>query len=1057
MTEFLNLVRQAIKKEKAPLYYVVNPVREYQTPAFLNRCYSILKNALKMTAPGSPYRLRVEKEMIAPLAVMLLNGKTQVPKKQLADEYLRCREGQINAYASSRDVGELKKQLQKELQRLTLVLDIPEKFRDIPSERIRQFAWPVFSHVVDDPDSPLGKAMSSPEQTNAKNSHVLKRQAGKLYPTSFGLYDTEGRKGISVSITDIPQDEKYHWYKIGKYHFGKQTFLWAWFWHRRADLRSVWSNADGVENFNDYEVWISAKITGPAYVSKSEKKNAVMLDRIILIKCLEHSAETVRNLPAIFYSEKATSVEKHAAEEIAAHLSKVYGKKVSCQVESGRKNGTSAVYVGRTAFAAKKKIRIDGFAPEEWLIRRYSDGIVIAGGMPRGALFGAYEFLERFFGILWLDELYTHIPRQKKFSLPEKIDLRGKPHFRYRGMYTWYGKNRWRSMAFRSRSRENIFLGVKLESHIQKKIGHYPVLGRPATINTLYHYIKYWSETGMEQGYSLNRVGKRVRPKDVFGPGQVCFSSSFAREKFAEQMLDFIRRDRRDEPENYPRLYNLSVNDIKDICHCSECRERLKKYGAESGGMLEFVNFVAEKVGKVYPDIRVQTSAYLNYEPAPVRGIAPRENVTVRLSPSRWGTGFDTMRSLKEPSNSRTFESLQKWSSLGSVQIWNYWVLFGKNPDVNACLVNVEAIRDNLQIYSQLGADYVFSECEYPITTTFHAMRVWVGYKLKLDPFQDVDKLIDTFMSGYYGKAAGAMRAYYDYLVKRQKESPMLDTRSVLERSYLDKAFFLQSGKFICQALRETADSPEYRAHVLNERLPLDIARLICCADIPESKESSGDIHSRLQKDWRFFIKRYIPEKHTQKALAQMNSFLKEYAPIKLKKARYPVPAEVRGKDVLEICPEDFNSFGTHIYGVKLFDDPAAATGKALGYANSDRFPQKAEFFKKQFTCGIHDRQNKKVLLKGKIPLKKMYQDEKYHFYDLGEVILAPSSLLWLHHSWYLQQNLGHLYRSGDPYGNRWKVYVSLKFTGPAYVRNSQKPNGFYMDRILLVREPVRM
>ena len=173
----------------------------------------------------------------------------------------------------------------------------------------------------------------------------------------------------------------------------------------------------------------------------------------------------------VIFSQNASGPEIHAANEIASHLSVVYNKKIECKAESARKQNANTVYVGRTAFAAKKKIKFDGFAPEEWLIRRYSDGIVITGGMPRGALFGAYEFLERFFGIMWLDELYTHIPRQKNFSLPGKIYLRGKPHFRYRGLYTWYGKDRWQSMAFRSRSRENIFLGIKLESHIQKKIG----------------------------------------------------------------------------------------------------------------------------------------------------------------------------------------------------------------------------------------------------------------------------------------------------------------------------------------------------------------------------------------------------------------------------------------------------------------------------------------------------------------------------------------------------------------------------------------------------------
>ncbi|MBE6393112.1 MAG: DUF4838 domain-containing protein [Lentisphaerae bacterium] len=769
----------------------------------------------------------------------------------------------------------------------------------------------------------------------------------------------------------------------------------------------------------------------------------------------------------VFYSENATGTEKHAATEIAGYLSKISGSRISCTVEISGKPHPYGIFVGRTAFASAKGVDVSCFDQEEWLIRRFPDGIIVTGGRPRGTLFGAYEFLERFFGIMWLDETFTHIPRQKKITLPEKINLRCKPHFRYRGMYTWYGKNRWQSMAFRSRNRENIFLGIKMEPEIQKKLGHHPVLGRPATINTLYLYVKHWPKTGMEQGYSLNHFGKRVRPVAFDGPGQVCFSSKIAREKFAEQLIKFIREDRKDEPVNFPRLYNISVHDVKAVCHCQECRQRVKKYGSESGGMLEFINFIAEKVEKVYPDIRIQTSAYLDYEAAPLRGIAPRKNVTVRLSPSRWGSGMDTMLSLSHPRNALTLSGLKRWGALGSVQIWNYWVLFGDEiPDINACLVNIDAICDNLRFFSKLGADYVFSECEYPATATFQAMRVWVGYKLKLEPFQNVNKLIDSFMAGYYGKAAGYMRKYYDYIVKRQKEVPELETRGVSQRAYVDETFFITSEKLIQQALDSVAGNTDYIQHIINERVPLDIARLVKCPEIKGSPFTAGDIHKRLRKDWRSLIDRYCKEGKSgaallggkQKALQHMNRFLKEYSPVQLKLAKYPVPEKLRDKKLLEICWQDFNSLGTYIYGVKLAEDPDSPTGRSVHYVYSEQYPQKEEFFQHKFTFGVFDRVNKKPSLKGDIPRKNIHQDEKFHVYDLGKVTLTSNkSLLWIHHSWWLQQNLGHLYRPGKPEENTYRVYVSLKFTGPAYVRNSQKSNGFYMDRILLVREPARM
>ena len=39
-----------------------------------------------------------------------------------------------------------------------------------------------------------------------------------------------------------------------------------------------------------------------------------------------------------------------------------------------------------------------------------------------------------------------------------------------------------------------------------------------------------------------------------------------------------------------------------------------------------------------------------------------------------------------------------------------------------------------------------------------------------------------------------------------------------------------------------------------------------------------------------------------------------------------------------------------------------------------------------------------------------------------------------------------------DPKMNEWNAWVSLKLQGSAYVKGSAKPNGAWMDRVLLVR-----
>ena len=74
---------------------------------------------------------------------------------------------------------------------------------------------------------------------------------------------------------------------------------------------------------------------------------------------------------------------------------------------------------------------------------------------------------------------------------------------------------------------------------------------------------------------------------------------------------------------------------------------------------------------------------------------------------------------------------------------------------------------------------------------------------------------------------------------------------------------------------------------------------------------------------------------------------------------------------------------------------------------------------------------------------------EKYELIKVCTIELTSSTLLWMHNSWILQQKIGSYYRAGK--NNRFDIYVSMKRQGPFYIKNSTKPSGIFIDRILLV------
>ena len=297
MEAFLTLLRQAVKNEKTPLIYITNPVRTYTNGAFLEKVYRLLKQAQAAVPPGSDYYRRVQQEMITPLAVILLNPqydfckRTGLKKEDLVAEYRVVRLNRIEQpWISAERQKQNKARLEKDLTEMLLEIPVPEHLKEC--KKILKFAYPDMLpgyravSIESDPDSPLGKAMVSRGTAGQEDAQhdLAKPFAGGLYPNSFGIYSQSDKRNAGTIRTDVPQDEKYHWYKINAFDFGPNTSLWGFYWYASVNLNSAFAAADGISGYNIWETWISVKYTGPAYVKGSMQKNGVFLERVILVK-----------------------------------------------------------------------------------------------------------------------------------------------------------------------------------------------------------------------------------------------------------------------------------------------------------------------------------------------------------------------------------------------------------------------------------------------------------------------------------------------------------------------------------------------------------------------------------------------------------------------------------------------------------------------------------------------------------------------------------------------------------------------------------------------------
>ena len=107
--------------------------------------------------------------------------------------------------------------------------------------------------------------------------------------------------------------------------------------------------------------------------------------------------------------------------------------------------------------------------------------------------------------------------------------------------------------------------------------------------------------------------------------------------------------------------------------------------------------------------------------------------------------------------------------------------------------------------------------------------------------------------------------------------------------------------------------------------------------------------------------------------------------------------------------------------------------------------------FKKEIICGVYDNQWEKAT--GTTITAP--SDEKYHWYKTVRFSMGPATLFWAL-DWHAGFNLKGFFivsdgvkAEEDP--NLYDLWVSIKFQGPAYRKGSDKANGIFFERAMLV------
>jgi len=510
-------------------------------------------------------------------------------------------------------------------------------------------------------------------------------------------------------------------------------------------------------------------------------------------------AKKGRETCVILQQADATPGEKFALHELTNTLYQITG--AHFKVFQNEPNSSERVIIVGHAAAAKKsfpEINLKELGEEELVIKTKGKKLLLSGGEPRGTIYAVNRFLQDQCGVRWWTPWATNIPRRAALQIPD-LNIRSKPAFAYRAPFWFSGFDpTWK-----------VHNGVNSEFQtIPKELGG--CIKYKGFAHTFYPLVppdKYFS--GHPEWFSF-RDGRRTTNR-----AQLCLTNPKLREFVVSRVKEWLR----EAPE--AKIISVTQNDCAGWCECENCKALDDAEESHSGSMLQFVNYIAEKIEPDFPNVAVDTFAYQYTRKAP-KTIRPRQNVIVRLC----SIECNFREPLDHPSNAAFLSDLQNWSKISSrLYIWDYTTDFKNyiHPHPNWFTLGA-----NVRLFQKFGVQGLFEQGAYQGSgAEMGELRAWLLAQLLWNPQQDDRKLIREFLDGYFGEAAA--KPIFDYLELMHNASDGVYLSCFLSKdqsAHLNFQTLMSAEKLWQDAEKATESDREKNEHVRLAHLPIRCAFL---------------------------------------------------------------------------------------------------------------------------------------------------------------------------------------------------------------------------------------
>jgi hypothetical protein len=498
---------------------------------------------------------------------------------------------------------------------------------------------------------------------------------------------------------------------------------------------------------------------------------------------------------SIVIASNALPSERYAASELQQYLEKICGARLPITTNATKTR--HEILVGDSAQLRSlggpidwRKLGTDGF-----VLRTVGQRLIIAGGKPRGTLYGVYSLLEDKLGVRWFTPEVETVPRLPRLTLA-RLNETNVPALEYREVF-WTEMMRDGDFSARHRLNGNHY---KLsEKHGGRFVVYYPFVH---SLDALVPPELY----ATHPEYFPEIKGKRVNgyvQRCLSNPGVVTLAKAKVRQWIKENPSATI--------------ISVSQNDTFNFCQCEQCRSYDEAEGSPAASLIRFVNAIAQDIELDFPNIRVDTLAY-QYTRKPPKTLRPRPNVIIRLCSIECCFAHP-LATCPSDQNRRFRDDIIAWNGVAPrLYVWDYTPNFAHYQQP---FPNFEALQPNVKFLALHGVRGIFEQGNYSPggNGELGPLRSYLLAKLLWNPETDLSRHTKEFLAGYYGPAAPQLRAYLELLEKQVRSTGVhAHIYDPPAAAYLNPQFLEQADEILNEA-EAAATDPAVRLRVQAVRL----------------------------------------------------------------------------------------------------------------------------------------------------------------------------------------------------------------------------------------------